>query len=456
MLKKLTALLICAVMLSLSVTVNAAENYTKEDISKTIDGIISYKSAILKADDTASFVQKLSETTDNSETQWYIISLSKYGTDVTAVQSSMIKSAEKLYKSKSKATDFQRTALALYACGLNPEDINGYNLLSDGAYNSENVNKQGINAYVYALLSLDCANAKVPSDAKYDREYFIKKIIGLQLSDGGFTLMGKSADTDVTAMCLQALAPYKSDSTVKESIDRALNVLSKKQNEKGGYSSFGTVNSESVSQVISALVALDIDVQTDSRFIKNGNTLIDNLMSFKNSDGGFAHTENGKSNNIACYQALNSLVDLYKYMTKGNTEIFEFEETKKNNTDNGNSQQNSGNTDSGNSAVNIDSNDKNNSVNTGDITQKHNSESSNSDEYENQKMDSANGNYEPFTLASTPDSVAAKSEDNNNFIYYVSLIGLIAVAVVLIIIRLTVLRKNGEPFRLFGRKKGDK
>lgn len=57
MLKKLTALLICAVMLSLSVTVNAAESYTKEDISKAIDGIISYKSAILKADDTASFVQ---------------------------------------------------------------------------------------------------------------------------------------------------------------------------------------------------------------------------------------------------------------------------------------------------------------------------------------------------------------------------------------------------------------
>lgn len=456
MLKRITALLVCAVMMSLSVAVNAAGTYTKEDISKVIDGIISYKSATLKADDTAAFMQKLSATTDSSETQWYIISMSKYGKDVSAVKSSMIKSAEKLYQSKSKATDFQRTALALYACGLNPEDINGYNLLSDGAYNSENVNKQGINAYVYALLSLDCANAKVPSDAKYDREYFIKKIIGLQLSDGGFTLMGQSADTDVTAMCIQALAPYKSDSSVNEAIDRALSVLSKKQNDKGGYSSFGTVNSESVSQVISALVALGIDVQTDSRFIKNGNTLIDNLMSFKNSDGGFAHTENGKSNNIACYQALNSLVDLYKYMTKGNTEIFEFEETKKNNTDNGNSQQNSGNTESGNSAVNIDSNDKNNSVNTGDITQKHNSESSNSDEYENQKMDLANGNYEPFTLASTPDSVAAKSEDNNNFIYYVSLIGLIAVAVVLIIIRLTVLRKNGEPFRLFGRKKGDK
>lgn len=52
-------------------------------------------------------------------------------------------------------------------------------------------------------------------------------------------------------------------------------------------------------------------------------------MTFKNSDGGFSHIENGKSNNIACYQALNSLVDLYKYMSKGNTEIFEFDDTKK-------------------------------------------------------------------------------------------------------------------------------
>ncbi len=95
-------------MLSLSVTVNAAENYTKEDISKTNTRNYLNKSAILKADDTASFVQKLSETTHNSETQWYIISLSKYGTDVTAVQSSMIKSAEKLY-------EYQKAKLQIFS-----------------------------------------------------------------------------------------------------------------------------------------------------------------------------------------------------------------------------------------------------------------------------------------------------------------------------------------------------
>lgn len=465
MLKKLTALLVCAVMLTFSVSANATQVYNKEDISKAIDGIISYKSALLNTDSTDALVNKLSENTDASETQWYIISLSKYGKDVTAVQNSMKKSAEKLYEKNSKATDFQRTALALYACGLNPENINGKNLLADGVYNNENVNKQGINAYVYALLSLDCANSAVPSDAMYDREYFIKKIIGLQLSDGGFTLVGKSADTDVTAMCIQALAPYKSDSTVNESINRALEVLSKKQNENGGFSSFGTVNSESVSQVISALVALDIDIQSDTRFIKNGNTLIDNLLTFKNDDGGFAHTENGKSNNIASYQALNSLVDFYKNISQGNTDIFDFQDTKNNNSNSENTQQ--GNNKG--SAININSNDDNNSVNTGDITEKHNSDTpqevttvsveentESKSENDNQEISPANGNYEPFTLESTPDSIPTNNTDNNNMVYYISLGGLIIVAVMLLVFRLTVLKKDGEPFRLFGRKKGDK
>lgn len=457
MLKRLTALLVCSVMLTFGVAANAVDSYGKDDISQTIDGIISYKSALLKADDTKSFVEKLSEKTDSAETQWYIISLSKYGKDVSTVQGSMIKSAEKLYQGNSKATDFQRTTLALYACGLDPENINGKNLLSDGVYNSENIDRQGINAYAYALLSLDCAGVSIPSDARYDREYFIKKIIGLQLSDGGFSLVGKSADTDVTAICIQALAPYKSDSAVNEAIDRAVAVLSKKQNEEGGFSSFGTVNCESVCQVISALTALGTDVQTDSRFIKNGNTLIDNIMTFKNTDGGFAHTENGKSNNIASYQALNSLVDYYNFISRGNTEIFEFEETEKDNSDKGIIGQNEKNSNDKNSEVNIDSNDKNDSVNTGDITQKHNEESDNSSEYENnQGLAPANDNYEPFTLSATADSASNGNSDNNNFIYYFSLIGLIALAVVLLIARLIIIKRGGEPLSFFGRKKGGK
>ncbi len=66
----------------------------------------------------------------------------------------------------------------------------------------------------------------------------------------------------------------------------------------------------------------------------------------------------------------------------------------------------------------------------------------------------ADDNYEPFTLASTPDSVAAaNSDDDNNFIFYVSLIGLVAVAAVLFNYKInSVEKKDGEPFRLFGKK----
>lgn len=469
MLKRLTALLICTVMLFPCVLVNAAEKYNKADISKVIDEIMSYKSSLMGAGDTEALVQKLSEKTDSPETQWYIISLSKYGEDVTAVQESMEKSAEKLYEKNSKATDFQRTVLALYACGLNPENINGKNLLGDGTYNSDKVNSQGINAYAYALMALDCAGAVVPSDAEYGREYFIKKIIGLQLSDGGFSLSGKSADTDMTAICVQALAPYKADSAVSSALDRALNILSEKQDENGGYSSYGTVNCESTAQVISALIALDVDIQTDSRFIKNGNNLIDNLLSYKNSDGGFAHIQGGKSNNIASYQALKALVDFNMYLSTGTTDVFGFEDTSNSDSDSENNQVgNNGSSEV--SAVVIDSNSQNNSVNTGDITGKQESGAADENSSENvketsaqqseaefnQSINSPNDTYKPFVLESTPDSAAANNSETNNMIYYISLAGLIIVAVTLLIFKLTVLKRDGEPFRLFGRKKGGK
>ena len=40
----------------------------------------------------------------------------------------------------------------------------------------------------------------------------------------------------------------------------------------------GTESSESCAQVLTALCSLGIDPQSDSRFIKNGNTVLDNLM----------------------------------------------------------------------------------------------------------------------------------------------------------------------------------
>ena len=101
-----------------------------------------------------------------------------------------------------------------------------------------------------------------------------KEIIDSKGVTGGFALSDSCPDPDVTGMALQALAKYQDQEKVKQAIDRALVVLSNMQNSNGGYSSWGSESSESTVQVIVALCELGINPDTDSRFIKNGTTLV--------------------------------------------------------------------------------------------------------------------------------------------------------------------------------------
>lgn len=80
------------------------------------------------------------------------------------------------------------------------------------------------------------------------------------------------------------------------------------QSSNGGFSSYGTNNSESVVQIIVALCELGISLD-DPRFVKNGNSLLDNLMTFYLPGNGFLHTVNGSgSNQMASEQAFYGLV----------------------------------------------------------------------------------------------------------------------------------------------------
>ena len=55
--------------------------------------------------------------------------------------------------------------------------------------------------------------------------------------------------------------------------------------------------SESCAQVLTALSALGIDPQTDARFIKNGNWIVENLISYHVKHTGFMHVKKGADNN---------------------------------------------------------------------------------------------------------------------------------------------------------------
>ena len=122
-------------------------------------------------------------------------------------------------------------------------------------------------------------------------------------------LFRSDSDPDMTAMALQALAKYQDQKAVKTATDSALSWLSKNQDSKGGFASWGTVNAESTAQVIVALCELGIDLN-DSRFVKNGHGLIENLLTFRQSNGSFTHTlDSAEGNNqMATEQCFYALV----------------------------------------------------------------------------------------------------------------------------------------------------
>ena len=211
-----------------------------------------------------------------------------------------------------KYTEYSRVILAVTAIGRDPADVGGFNMLQPLADFEQTV-FQGINGPIFALLALDCGNYEIPEtitdSTQATRDLYVDYIINARLENGGWSLMGGEAEIDVTAMALQALAKYQDRKDVAEAVEKGLAVLSERQNDQGGYqyNAAESVSSESVSQVIVALAELGIALD-DSRFVKNGNTLLDALMQFQQEDGGFSHLMDGETDLLATEQAFYALV----------------------------------------------------------------------------------------------------------------------------------------------------
>ncbi len=269
--------------------------------------------------------------------EWLALALARSGRSVPAgyydnvVQyvKANVNANERLHNSKS--TDNSRVILALTAIGKDPTNVGGHNLLK-GLDSMNYINKQGINGPVFALIALDSHN--YPTFGDVTRDVLIDRILSEQVkADGGWALGGadeEASDVDVTAMTIQALAPYyKTKAKVKTAVDKGLTWLSEHQQEDGGFASWGAVNSESCAQVIVALAALGIDPLTDSRFIKNGITALDALCGYYTQDDtlgkGFAHVKQssggyvgGAYNQMATEQAYYALNAYYRFANSQN------------------------------------------------------------------------------------------------------------------------------------------
>ena len=329
-----------------------------EEMSAAAQGIINWKISDIGADTllSDSYIALAGSTPGD----WYPIALSRLGykTDYSGYLAVLEQNVKERYAldgglSAAKATEWHRIILAVLASGGNPRDIDGIDLVADGTYNrgkTASLGRQGINGWIWGLIALDSKSWEVPKDAYYTRDDIILQILSAQLENGGFALTGEAADPDITAMALQALAPYynsetvytlpggaasgkEEKTTVRKAAEAALECLSGLQSEQGDFFSWGTQNSESCSQVIIALCALGIDPLCDERFIKNGVTLWDGLMRYRREDGGFLHSFSYDSNNptslpdasnsMAGEQALLALCALIR-QKKGMRSLYDF------------------------------------------------------------------------------------------------------------------------------------
>ena len=97
--------------------------------------------------------------------------------------------------------------------------------------------------------------------------------------------------------------------------EKLIQVILDAQLNDGGFGSWGTINSESCAQVIVALTALGIDPTADSRFVKNGLTVLDALAGFYVTGGGFYHTKGeSKVNGMATEQGYYALAAYYRFV----------------------------------------------------------------------------------------------------------------------------------------------
>lgn len=288
-----------------------------------------------KLDSTGDYLLSLGIPTAGNE--WRVLGIARSGKITDEFADGYYSSLESYVEEKGsakldkrKSTENSRVIIALSAIGKDATDVAGYNLLEPLA-DYDFVTYQGLNGAVFALLAFDTYSYEIPTAGdgvtQTTRENLIKYIVDNQLENGGWTFFGSTADPDMTGMAIQALAPYYSkNAEVKNAVDKALDVLSASQQDNGGVASWGTVNVESCAQVLTALASLGIDADTDERFIKNGNSIVDAIMDFS-VENGFAHVKDSGYNQMATEQAYYALVS-YNRVKNGKTSLYDMSDVK--------------------------------------------------------------------------------------------------------------------------------
>lgn len=284
----------------------------------------------------------------------------------------------------AKSTEYSRITLAMSALGYDIRKMGPqgqYDFVDKLSQSNKYSYKQGINGPIWELLALNTgAYQLVEKPSTYSSESDIntagkmidyimgKEIIQTNGTVGGWALSGQKPDPDIGGMAIQGLALYYTGAVAypkdaktsylefKKAMERAVVQMAALQNDTGGFNAFSNANAESLTQIIVAITALNLDPMSNAiylptikktvNFIKNGavrdgvftNNMIDNLYTFwawgsgsSPEVSGFKHVTTGYDggggsgngvNGMATDQALYGLI-AYDRFAKGQKPLYD-------------------------------------------------------------------------------------------------------------------------------------
>lgn len=314
---------------------------------RTLEAAIA-KLALLKNNDLRGKLEALYKSTGDYLTQagtpavgsiggeWMVLGLSRSGRDVPGADvyyNGVVSYAQSMDRygripGETVSTN-ARIALALAAIGKDPTNVGGKSFLQ-ACDSMSYIKRQGTSGPVWTLIALDSMD--YPTFGDVTRDKLIEAILDRRMESGAWyiSITNKEDNVDMTAMAIQALAPYyAANADVKAAVDKAVSWLAAVQQADGSFAetAAAAASSESCAQVIVALTALGIDPVTDSRFTKNGKTVLDALCTFAVEGGGFRHTASGERNGMATEQAYYALAAYYRFVN-GQTRLYDMTDTK--------------------------------------------------------------------------------------------------------------------------------
>ncbi|MDR3295713.1 MAG: S-layer homology domain-containing protein [Clostridiales Family XIII bacterium] len=234
-----------------------------------------------------------------------------------------------------------KTAVALSSLGIDARAIPDVAHKPDGAVDLParvaaaapgSLNAVSDAPYMLSLYDLGCYDF---SQAAASRADLIGLILNAQNPDGSF---GTTGPLDDTSMILPALAPYYNAGgadgvngvpqelcdRLTAAVDKALAWVSGQQLADGGFDGTFGRNSNTTSVVIIGLSALDLDARTDPRFVKNGRSLIDHLLTFRTADHRLGYQDGGSYNDYASAQGLQALALWENVIESKNGNLYHF------------------------------------------------------------------------------------------------------------------------------------